>query len=144
MPPHSSDFHSMWTSLFQEFCIAQGLSPCVRSRPSGSDLSFSRPVPEILVFLAVRFPAAFFEFLQRHVLFFFKTGIFLFQLSYFLCLQLSVDEKLNPSLSVPDEMSCFTAISACFSLAHNASRTTSNLNLSVYNFLFLSIELALS
>lgn len=61
MPPHSSGFHSMWTSLFQESCIAQGLSPCVRSRPSGSDLSFSRPVPEILVFLAVRFPAAFFR-----------------------------------------------------------------------------------
>ena len=51
----------MWTSLFQESCIAQGLSTCVRSRPSGSDLLFSRPVPEILVFLAVRFPAAFFR-----------------------------------------------------------------------------------
>ena len=61
MPPHSSGFHSMWTSFFQEFCIAQGLSPCVRSRPSGSDLSFSRLNPEILVFLAVRFPAAFFR-----------------------------------------------------------------------------------
>ena len=48
------------------------------------------------------------------------------------------------SLSVPGEMSCFTAISACFSLALNASRTTSNLNLSVYNFLFLPIEFALS
>ena len=61
MPPHSSGFHSMWTSLFQESCIAQGLSPCVRSRPSGSDLSFSRPVPEILVFFSSSISSCFFR-----------------------------------------------------------------------------------